>query len=206
VIDSQSVKTTEAGGPKGYDAGKKVMGRKRHAMVDTMAALSNCSFTRPTCRIVMARCRSSGSLGGDIPLSRGPSPTVPTTARASLTPLPSPSRSSANSPTRPASRSIRDGGSSSEPSPGSIETAGWPRTLNAPSAPPPHSSTPPRRSSSSDASLVTHEIQNGLLETALPIRPTASKSRCAPRLHLAQSGWRTTSCVTTARSVSPITR
>jgi hypothetical protein len=35
IIDNQSVKTAEAGGPRGYDAGKKINGRKRHALVDT---------------------------------------------------------------------------------------------------------------------------------------------------------------------------
>lgn len=39
IIDSQTVKTTEVGGPKGYDGGKKINGRKRHIVVDTLGLL-----------------------------------------------------------------------------------------------------------------------------------------------------------------------
>ena len=38
-IDSQTVKATEIGGPHGYDGGKRLKGRKRHIVVDTLGLL-----------------------------------------------------------------------------------------------------------------------------------------------------------------------
>jgi len=39
IIDSQSTKTTEVKGERGYDSNKKVEGRKRHIMVDVLGLL-----------------------------------------------------------------------------------------------------------------------------------------------------------------------
>jgi transposase len=39
IIDSQSAATTQAGGPRGFDAGKRVYGRKRHIVTDTNGLL-----------------------------------------------------------------------------------------------------------------------------------------------------------------------
>jgi len=82
VIDSQSVKTTESGGPRGFDAAKKVRGRKRHLVTDTQGLRLRCWCIPPTFRTTMARCRCSPRCGGPSPDCAMLSPTASTAARS----------------------------------------------------------------------------------------------------------------------------
>src|SRR3954464_9843977 len=74
-LDSQSVKTTEVGGIVGFDAGKRVKGRKRHIVVDTLGLLIAVVVTaadvqdyhgaRPLLERVKGRCPRLGVIWAD---------------------------------------------------------------------------------------------------------------------------------------------
>ena len=120
VIDSQSVKAPHAE-TRGYDAGKKIVGRKRHIAVDTDGRLLMVNLTTADISDsagAQAILEASASAG---PGSSICSPTAPTTGSSSWTRPPistSSSRSSAAPTTRRASRSCPAAGSSSAPSAG----------------------------------------------------------------------------------------
>ena len=81
IIDSQSVPTTESGGPRGVDAGKRIKGRKRHIVTDTQGLSARrpgprSQHPRPARRRAAA-ARACGNASPNWPTS---SPTASTAA------------------------------------------------------------------------------------------------------------------------------
>ena len=134
VIDSQSVKTTEAGGPRGFNTSKKIKGRKRHIITDTGGRLVGAALPMvPRFRIATVRFRCWPR---SAPVSRGcatflPMPAMPAPSSKQRWPSSGDGQSRWSGIPRAPSALLccRGAGWSSAPSPGSTATAGWPKIL-----------------------------------------------------------------------------
>ena len=143
VIDSQSVKTTESGGVRGYDAGKKVKGRKRHIVVDTIGLLLFVIVTAANIQDRDGACaRSSRPFATGSPGCVTCLPIVPMPARSCARRLPATaigqSKLSNAAIRRKDSWFFRDDGWWSGPLHGLGAAGDWRRTGSAKSRFPPH--------------------------------------------------------------------
>ena len=132
VIDSRSVKTTESGGIRGFDAGKMIKGRKRHIITDTGGLLVGAVVHAADIQDRDGAPAVPASIRYASPGFATSSPMAPTAGRSSLTRWPGSAPGhwrSSNAPPRPrASCHCRVAGSSNAPSRGSAATAALPRT------------------------------------------------------------------------------
>ena len=90
VINSQSVKGSEmiAADRRGYDAGKKINGTKRHIAVDTLGLLLTMLVTAASVRTATPRNRCCGTCAARSPPSSSPGPTAATPGNRSPGPRP----------------------------------------------------------------------------------------------------------------------
>lgn len=147
IIDSQSVKTTEAVGPPGYDAGKKIKGRKRHIVTDTAGNLLDGFILaanihdRDGAPNLIERCRNTYPMLGRFFADAGYPGKKLADAVAHVDRL---VIKIAGIPTPSASSPCPGAGWSSPPSPNSTNAVVSPRIGRHPSHPPkPGSSSPP---------------------------------------------------------------
>lgn len=70
ILDSQSVKSDGHGGEVGFDAGKKINGRKRHVLVDTLGLLLGVAVTPASCPEREGAQQVLGRVGGWFPKLR----------------------------------------------------------------------------------------------------------------------------------------
>ena len=72
IIDSQSAKSAEGGEKRGFDGGKKVSGRKRNLIVDTLGLLVLANYTQGVARrLALPWAEEFLPLWGATPISRG---------------------------------------------------------------------------------------------------------------------------------------